>query len=176
MGLSADGFTLNFRSMKKVFFVRHAKSSWQQSGLRDHDRPLNDRGHADAPVMAEHLRDNGWPIDFLLSSTAVRAKTTADYFLEVFGIGQDAFWTDSDLYHSYPETMISCLSQVPDEYENVALFAHNPGMTYLANAVSESTIDNVPTCGVVITEFEGSFSDLNLSKLHFLSFLYPKGI
>jgi phosphohistidine phosphatase len=66
--------------MKTLLLIRHAKSSWDTPSQKDFDRPLNDRGHHDAPAMAERLLDKGIKIDAFISSTANRALTTARYF------------------------------------------------------------------------------------------------
>lgn len=65
--------------MKQLLLVRHAKSSWANSGQSDFDRPLNERGHKDAPMMAKRIMDRGIHIDLVISSNAVRALTTAHY-------------------------------------------------------------------------------------------------
>ncbi|MGZ5287079.1 MAG: SixA phosphatase family protein, partial [Flavisolibacter sp.] len=71
--------------MKTLLLVRHAKSSWDTPGMKDFDRPLNERGKQDAPEMAKRISDKGINIDLFVSSTAKRAKKTAQYFAETFG-------------------------------------------------------------------------------------------
>lgn len=139
--------------MKTVYYVRHAKSSWADPGLSDHDRPLNKRGLRDAPVMARHLKSLGVELDGLISSTANRARTTAGCFAKVFSLN-DLTIHEQGLYHSSPFTMISYLHQLPEDWQNVALFAHNPGMTMMANQYSPDLIDNIPTCGVFRVNYD----------------------
>ena len=66
--------------MKQLLLVRHAKSSWANIDQDDFNRPLNERGHVDAPMMARRLLARGLSIDLIVSSTALRALTTAEYF------------------------------------------------------------------------------------------------
>lgn len=162
--------------MKTVYFIRHAKSSWNYPELSDHDRPLNDRGHRDAPAMARYLRDSGHQIDLIVTSTAKRAYTTAKYFKDVFELGDDNFWKESELYHASPETLVGILRQVPDEFENVAVFAHNPGMTMLANNLSPENIDNVPTCGVTQSHCSANWNDCYIDHLDFVDLFTPRKI
>ena len=70
--------------MKTVIMVRHAKSSWEEQGVSDFDRPLNNRGKRDAPEMAQRLKKRNIPIDHFISSPAKRAKKTSELFAEEF--------------------------------------------------------------------------------------------
>ena len=70
--------------MKTLILVRHAKSDWGNPSLSDFDRPLNERGKRDAPVMAKRLLDKKIKIDQIIASPAKRAARTAKYFAEVF--------------------------------------------------------------------------------------------
>lgn len=139
--------------MKDVYFVRHAKSSWEDLRLDDHDRPLNPRGHRDAPIMAKYLNQLGKKPDGILTSTALRASTTADYFANEWQIPGENIIRLSNLYHSYPQTMYERIAESSDEWNAVALFAHNPGMTMMANQFSPDDIDNIPTCAVFQIRF-----------------------
>ena len=77
--------------VKDVCFVRHAKSSWDQPGLKDFDRPLDNRGLHDAPMMARKMKELGLIPDYLISSGANRAKSTAEYFRQEFDLSGDQF-------------------------------------------------------------------------------------
>lgn len=149
--------------MKSVYFCRHAKSSWEDMSLRDHDRPLNARGLRDAPLMVRYLNDLGYTFDGIWSSTANRALSTARIFARHMGVDDIHFHQSSELYHSSPDQMVSVLRETISDYNSIALFAHNPGMTQMANLFSPNIIDNVPTCGVFKIEFEvDSWSDIAL--------------
>ncbi len=162
--------------MKTIYFVRHAKSSWEDARLADHDRPLNQRGKRDAPLMGEHLRDLGIQPDGLLSSTARRARETADAFRRAMEIPAANCLFDKALYHAWPRGIEARIRELPAAWDTVLLFGHNPGYTELANQlVHHSFIDNVPTCGVVgATTTIDHWSDFTLADSRRTVYLYPK--
>ncbi len=136
--------------MKNVYFVRHAKSSWADMNLKDHDRPLNSRGKKDAPRMAARLRKEGVKVDGLLVSSAKRTRQTAEVFAEAYGLGKDQVIKEKKLYHAGPKTIQSCIRELPDNWETVLVFGHNPGYTEAANVLlHDDYIGNVPTCGII---------------------------
>jgi len=90
--------------------VRHAKSSWNTPGQQDHERPLNERGMRDAPIMAKRLLDKGCIPDLILCSSAVRTQQTAQYFLNAFEQSQDQLWVEPKLYLCSPETILNELA------------------------------------------------------------------
>ena len=141
--------------MKHVYLVRHAKSSWADPDLKDHDRPLNARGRSDAPRMAARLKKDGVQIDGILTSSAKRARQTAQAFADAYGMGKDGILKEKKLYHAGPKTIERCIQQLPDDWDTVLVFGHNPGYTEAANALkNDDYIGNLPTCGIV-----GSKSD-----------------
>ena len=83
--------------MKTLLIFRHAKSSWKHPELADHDRSLNKRGKLDAPMMGELLRNEDALPELILSSSANRARTTAELFIEGSGFDGDSFWFDQRL-------------------------------------------------------------------------------
>ena len=84
--------------MKTLILVRHAKSDWNEPGLSDIERPLNERGKKDAPMMAKRLRKKGLKIDAFLSSPAKRAFRTARFFAEEFDVKKDNIQVEKVLY------------------------------------------------------------------------------
>lgn len=162
--------------MKTVCFIRHAKSDWHDYRLSDHDRPLDDRGTADAPFMADLLQRTGISVDGLLSSTAVRAYTTALVFAEVFGIPEAEILKTKDLYHSDIYEMRIQLQALPASWDTVLLFAHNPGLTEMANSLPNSPLlDNLPTCGILETYADiGSWREWSHEKANLNRSFFPK--
>ena len=162
--------------MKTVHFVRHAKSSWSDTSLKDHDRPLNGRGKRDAPYMAARLVRTGTLPEGILTSTAKRARATAKAFREAFGLGKEDVIRRPDLYHAMPTSIEEELRTLPDAWSTVLVFGHNPGYTYLANQLQhEAAIDNVPTCGIVTAELDVvSWRKFSLRDARRTAFLYPK--
>jgi phosphohistidine phosphatase len=138
---------------KELLLVRHAKSSWDDPYLDDHDRPLNDRGLRNAPEMGKRLQ--GWGIrpGAWISSTALRAITTAEILAEQVGFPHDQIQRSRDLYHSSATDLQEFIARLDDQIYSIALFGHNPAMTSLVANLYGLPIDNLPTCGVVHLQF-----------------------
>ncbi len=140
--------------MKTLVIVRHAKSSWNDPGLSDHDRPLNKRGLQDAPFMGTRLAKWGPPVDRVISSSAVRALATAEMITHEMGLAWDEIQIEEALYHATEEEVLDLIWEQDDYLDGLMLFGHNPGLTYLVNDLSDLDLDNLPTCGVVILQFD----------------------
>ncbi len=166
--------------MKTLFLIRHAKSSWASIGLRDIERTLEQRGHNDAPRMAKHLKKLGIQPDLLVSSPAVRARTTADYFAKEYGISSESIDIQADIYEADERTILHIIQELPDSVDTVFMFGHNPTFTYVADSFSKTTrFDNVPTCGVVqiCSNTEGgSWEKFSFKTADVKEFWFPKGI
>lgn len=113
--------------MKTILILRHAKSSWSNSGLADIDRPLNKRGKRDAPRMGSLLREQDIVPDLILSSPARRAKKTVQAVSEYSSFDGEIEIVP-DFYPGDPETFIVTLMSVPDQVDSVMIVAHNPGL------------------------------------------------
>ena len=113
--------------MKQLFIIRHAKSDQSFFG-NDFERPLNERGRSDAPLMAKRLLDKKYTIDALVSSPATRAKKTAELFSETLKMPAAEIIFISALYHASAEVFYEVVSGLPDELNTVAVFSHNPGI------------------------------------------------
>lgn len=135
--------------MRYLTVIRHAKSSWDDPGLDDFDRPLNDRGKADIPRMAAWLEAQPQRPQLFLASPACRALTTADLLVTELADTNLRLVTDSRLYNAPEKQLRACLADTDDRITHVALVAHNPGITDLANSLGNLHLDNLPTCGMV---------------------------
>ena len=161
--------------MKSLFLVRHAKSSWSQPDVDDHDRPLNDRGKRDGPRMAKWLRSQGARPDALISSTAKRARRTARYFAKAFAIDKGDVLHKATIYEAAPDALLRLIQDLNDDWDTVFLFGHNPGFTDLANLFPGAHIDNIPTCGIVRLEADiASWADFSPQTAEQRAFYYPK--
>jgi phosphohistidine phosphatase len=121
--------------MKTLLVLRHAKSSWDDHDLNDHDRPLNARGKRDAPRVGKLLCEQHLKPDAVLSSTAKRARKTATKALEAAGYGVDAQLI-RELYLADPATIVSVLNRQPDAFACVLIVGHNPGLENLVHLLS----------------------------------------
>jgi phosphohistidine phosphatase len=163
--------------MKQLLIIRHAKSSWDIGVLNDFDRGLNQRGHSDAPAMAKRLIDKNIAIDLFVSSTAKRALTTAIYFAETYHKKEKDIVKVDDLYHAMPAVFYKTIVDLNDEFSNVALFSHNPGITEFVNELTKTQIDDMPTCGIFALHIHTkSWADFKSAKKEFWFFDYPKSI
>jgi phosphohistidine phosphatase len=162
--------------MKRLLVIRHAKSSWDLSTLTDFERPLNERGKKDAPVMAQRLLDRKINIDVFISSPAKRAKKTAEFFCKAYNRNTDQIIFIPALYHASVSTFYEVVCQLNNAYNCAAVFSHNPGITEFVNLLSEAEkIANMPTCGVFAIQINTTaWKDFSLSKKDLLFFDYPK--
>ena len=162
--------------MKQLLLIRHAKSEWNDVSLSDFDRPLNVRGKRDAPVMAKRLLDKKVKIDLIISSQAKRAKKTASIFAKEYGIKKERINFKEKLYAESEETLFDVISKADDKFNSIAIVAHNPGLTDFANLLTESQIDNIPTCGIFAVKIDTKhWADFKEAKKEFWFFEYPKG-
>jgi phosphohistidine phosphatase len=163
--------------MKTLIVVRHAKSSWAKPGLEDFDRPLNDRGKEDAPKMAKILAEKKLDIDALVSSPAKRAYKTASIFRKELDIKKTELIEAPALYEASLKTFFRIVENLKDDWNAVAIFSHNPGITDFINALETHPIYNMPTCSVYAIQIRiDSWKDFEAGKKKFLFFDYPKGI
>lgn len=161
--------------MKELLVIRHAKSSWANALQGDFERPLNDRGHRDAPLMAEKLIKRGIGVQCFVSSTANRALTTATYFAEAFGKNKKDILLFPQLYHAPEATFYKVIQQLPDTCNTIALFSHNPGITDFVNSLTHTRIDNMPTCGIfAIKTHITEWALFEKAEKDFWFFDYPK--
>lgn len=161
--------------MKKLFIIRHAKSDQSFFG-NDFERPLNERGKTDAPLMARRLKEKQPHIDAFISSPAKRAKKTAQLFAQAFDKTEDDVLLITALYQAPAEVFYEEIGKLPDTYQTVAIFSHNPGITYFVNDLTSNTaIDNMPTCAVFAVQADiPSWSGFAKAKKEFLFFDHPK--
>ena len=161
--------------MKTLLLIRHAKSSWDNTALKDFDRPLNERGKKNAPEMASRLLKRKIDIDVFVSSPAKRAKTTAILFNKEFEKKEKEIIFETRLYNADPEIFFDVISKLDDKYKSAAIFSHNPGITDFANSLTEVQVDNIPTCGIfgIGIEIEKWREFINGEKT-FYFFDYPK--
>ncbi|MBL7955962.1 MAG: histidine phosphatase family protein [Flavobacteriales bacterium] len=139
--------------MKTLYLCRHAKSSWADAGMDDFDRPLNERGQRNAPIMAKMFKERGEPVDLIVTSPANRAITTARSFATALGLSGDRFREERAIYLAERGTLAHLVNGLPGHADRVMLFGHNPGFTDVVNYLSDAGISNLPTCGIVRIDF-----------------------
>lgn len=161
--------------MKQLLLIRHAKSSWDNIGQKDFDRPLNDRGHDDAQMMAKRLVERKVFIEAFISSPAKRALSTAIYFADAYKRKPDDITTIQSLYLPPADAFYNAVSAVDDGFDAIAVFSHNPGITAFANSLTSTQIDDMPTCSIFAVQANiHHWKDFDKEKKEFWFFDYPK--
>jgi phosphohistidine phosphatase len=161
--------------MKQLLLVRHGKSESGNAHLKDFDRPLNPRGHRDAPEMALRLVQKHFVPEVLISSPALRALTTASHFEQVWHRRVEQIKQDISIYEAEIPALLKVVNDIGNRYKRAALFGHNPGFTDLANYLTDANIFNVPTCGIVLIEFAvDDWKEISAGTGKLVEFDYPK--
>ena len=152
--------------MKTLYLVRHAKSSRDDPALSDRDRPLNDRGKADAAAMGKRLARRDVKPDLLMSSPALRALTTAQLLADEMGCARKDIVVDDRLYASSADTLLAVTRALEPTLDSVMLVGHNPEFTEFVQRLSGKHID-MPTCAVAEFRFDRTqWTDIGTVEPH----------
>ncbi len=161
--------------MKTLTILRHAKSSWKDSSLSDHDRPLNKRGEGDAPVMGARIQQAGIRPSLILCSPAVRAWTTAKLIAQEISYPNEFLQRDERLYLADMQRIIDLLCEQDLGFNSIMIVGHNPGFTDFANYLVPGLTNNIPTCGVVSVIIDTDDWNLKADKnAELVTYDYPK--
>jgi phosphohistidine phosphatase len=159
--------------MKRIILVRHAKSSWEYN-VSDFERPLKPRGFKDINVISKEFINKLSP-DLILSSDALRAKTTAEIFVSNIYIDLNEIIFNHNLYDFSGTDLLNIIKQCGNSVNELMVFGHNNAITNFVNSFGDKIIDNVPTSGVVIIEFNiSSWRELKKGKT--IQTLFPKDL
>lgn len=121
--------------MRTLLILRHAKSSWKDESISDHDRPLNKRGQRDAPRIGELLNQHELVPRQVFSSTALRAIETARIVTEQCGF-EGTVMALRELYLAPPESYVSVLRHHAQAASPILVVGHNPGIESLVYALT----------------------------------------
>lgn len=159
--------------MKRIILVRHAKSSWEYN-VSDFERPLKPRGFKDINVISKEFINKLSP-DLILSSDALRAKTTAEIFVLNICIDLNEIIFNHNLYDFSGTDLLNIIKQCGNSVNELMVFGHNNAITNFVNSFGDKIIHNVPTSGVVIIEFNiSSWRELKKGKI--IQTLFPKDL
>ena len=139
--------------MKTLLLIRHAKAERAGPHLPDHDRPLDDKGRGEAREMGRRLKQRGIVPDRIITSTALRAVTTARLIAGELGVAAEVLVEDRRLYASAPAKLLLVLQELDEGPACVALVGHNPEMTELAQHLAARAPD-MATGAVAQMDFE----------------------
>lgn len=149
--------------MKTLMILRHAKSSWDNSQLSDHQRPLNKRGLHDASLMGRLLYREDLLPNMIITSTAKRAADTADLAALAASYEGDIIYTD-DLYLADPEAYVKLARKVEGPVKSILMVGHNPGIEELVEALSGHA-ERMPTAALAVFKIDiASWRELNLDR------------
>jgi len=147
------GYSWPADEMRTLFLVRHAKSSRDDVSLPDTNRPLADRGWRDAPEMGKRLARRSVKPDLILSSPALRARSTAELIAEALDYKLKHIVIEDRLYGGTADDLLEVVHRLDDRVKTVMLFGHNPELTELAHRIA-SGITHLPTCAVAEFRFD----------------------
>jgi phosphohistidine phosphatase len=139
--------------MKTIYIIRHAKSSWNMTGMPDEQRPLLEKGKKRTKKVIEYLHEHDVKVDYIISSHAVRAHETAKILANALKYPVGNIKIDSQLYHINADDILSQFYSLPERFSSVMLIGHNPSLTDFVNIFLKSPIENLPTSGVVSFTF-----------------------
>lgn len=160
--------------MKTLLVMRHAKSDWSDTSSGDHDRPLNPRGKKAARLMGRFLTEVGVAPALIISSTAVRALTTAELASDAGGWGCTIV-ARRELYASEPERVLDVLSEVDPIVDRLLIAGHEPTWSALVGRLIGGGRIRMPTAAVACLDFpKGSWVDLSTTVCELRWLMTPK--
>lgn len=134
---------------KRLILARHAKSSWKDPDLLDFERPLNNRGRRNGPVMAKFISRELDPPDLVLCSSSVRTRHTARFFLSAGFFDGSVIRYEPSLYEAHFEDIVRQIRRTDQSVGTLMLIGHNPWITETCNFLAPTdALENIPTLGV----------------------------
>jgi phosphohistidine phosphatase len=140
--------------MKKLYLVRHAKSSWEEPGGSDMDRPLLEKGIKRTMKVIRFLKERAVMIDLMISSPAVRALQTAILVAKGIGYPEDKIRVERKIYDGYYDRILDLIYATANEVNSLMIFGHNPTITHLANLFLHPGVELLPTTGTICISFD----------------------
>ena len=160
--------------MKKLYLARHAKSSWDNSSLSDIDRPLNNRGKKNAPQMGDRMAARGVHLDYMISSPANRARSTAEYLAAALNYDIRTIDTNDLIYFEGSSSILDVIRQTPESIKSLMVVGHNPDMTSLCHYLCDFGGMDMPTCAIASLEYDGHWSELDANSAELADYDFPK--
>jgi phosphohistidine phosphatase len=168
---------------KTLFLLRHAKSSWEQPALSDHDRPLAPRGRRAARVIAEHLRQQRIAPALVLCSSSARTRETLEWVASGFGSEAGVHVEiESGLYAASAEELLVRLREQRDDVSSVMLIGHNPAIQDLtlglagSGSLRDLVQEKFPTAALATLTVRGRWRDLGWGAAELVAFVKPRDL
>jgi phosphohistidine phosphatase len=168
-------------TMKRLYLLRHAKSSWKDPELADHDRPLAGRGRRASNAIAGHLLEQGIEPELVLCSSARRTRETLERVEPA--LGTPTVQIEPELYAAGAGELLERLRRVPDTVGSVMLIGHNPGMEDLAldlarpSPEAREMAEKFPTAALATLVFEAErWGALDRGAAELAAFVRPRDL
>ena len=160
--------------MKTLYLIRHAKSSWNDAGLTDFERPLNERGKRDVISIGERLKLKKALPSIIISSTAKRTRITSKKLAKKVGFNSSEIEFKQELYLANTPILLNILNNISDEHSIVFVVGHNPGISNFCDYLTNQFYD-FPTCGIAKITFNiDSWAEVSNGLGDIEWFDYPK--
>jgi phosphohistidine phosphatase len=156
---------------RRLYLLRHAKSSWKDAGIADHDRPLAGRGRKAAKAMGAWLREERVKPELVLCSSATRARQT---FERLEPLGAREVHIERELYGADAPTLLARLRDLPEGVASVMVIAHNPGLHDLALLLAGAPEEKFPTGALVTLTFDREWRSLEKDTAELAAFVKPR--
>lgn len=162
--------------MPELYLMRHAKSSWDQPGVKDHDRKLTEQGIERTKKIIQFLKLQKINFDLIISSTALRAKLTAQIIAEGLGYDKSKIQIEKCLYESDTESYYNVLELIPDETKTVLIVAHNPTISEMVERLIIAYSDQyLPTSGIAGLHIQSSnWAEIKKAEATRKFIIFPK--
>jgi len=170
--------------MKTLTVMRHAKSSWDDPGLNDFDRPLNARGRKAARAMGKELKHRGFKFDQVIASPAMRVRETLNDFADGYGQKLEIEFRP-EIYESTVDRLLRLVREIPESVTAPLLVGHNPGLQELLVELTHDDSDKhrhrisgkFPTAAVAIVRFPAArWSDIEPDSGEIAELIVPKDL
>ena len=162
------------KTTKTLYLLRHARTLEKMSDQKDIDRELNSIGLQNSTRMGINFSKKQVEFDIIITSPAVRARTTASLIAEQIAYNTSKIHVNDEIYEASVRSLLKVVNQFKDEWDSVLIVGHNPSVTYLAEYLTNAEIGDMTTCGVVKIEFNiDSWVEASEGLGTLISYEYP---
>lgn len=162
--------------MKTLYLLRHAKSSWDDPSISDFERPLNIRGKSDAPLMGKEMVKRKWIPDFMLTSSAKRASSTAKKIADELDFPRKEIEESDTLYEAHYSAYLNLIVGTKNKYESMLIVGHNPGISRLTYYLTGENVD-FSTCTLAKIEFDTEdWQEISFDSGKLKEFISPRSL
>jgi phosphohistidine phosphatase len=161
--------------VKTLLLIRHANAEQIERGGRDFERHITRLGNRNAAHAGKYLVNNKLMPDLVVCSPAVRAKETAEVIASQLKFSERHIKYNEELYEASVRTLFSIVNGIEERYNRVALIAHNPGLTYLADYLTAAPLGNMVPASIVIINFENmTWAEVSQNSGQFEDYIDPE--